>query len=141
MNAELSRWNRLSKKQEEIYHGCAQKAGITDTQFWVLYALCEAETALCQNSFCGDWCYSKQTVNTAVANLEKAGLIAMAYAEGSHKQKDIRLTQAGETFCDQYIRTLMQAESTALMHLTGEERAAFFATQEKLLNCLEKEML
>lgn len=141
MNTELSRWNQLAKKQEEIYHECAKKAGITDTQFWVLYALCEAERPLCQNSFCENWCYSKQTVNTAVANLEKSGLIALTYAEGSHKQKDIRLTPAGENFCTLHIRTLLQAESTALMHLSNEERAAFFATQEKLLNCLEKEIL
>lgn len=140
MNTALSQLNRLAKKQDEIYHRCAKKAGITDTQFWVLYALCEAEKPLCQNSFCENWCYSKQTVNAAVANLEKSGLLRLVYAEGSHKQKNITLTPEGDVFCNQHIRTLMEAEGNALMHLTQEEREHFFQLQERLLNCLEKEI-
>ena len=140
MNTELARLNRLVKQQEEIYHRCAKNAGITDTQFWVLYALCEADHAMCQNTFCENWCYSKQTVNTAVANLEKAGMLYMTYAEGSRKQKDIMLTPAGQVFCDRYIRTLMNAEQKALMELETGEREMFFGLMEKLLRCLEKEL-
>lgn len=140
MNRELSRLNRLSKRQEEIYHQCAKRAGLTDSQFWVLYALCEDECSLCQNSFCESWCYSKQTVNTAVSNLEKGGLVSLAYTEGSRKQKDIQLTEKGNAFCDQYIRSLLKAESAALMKLPQQEREAFFETLETFLNCLETEL-
>lgn len=140
MNTELSRLNKLVKKQDEIYHRCAKKAGITDTQFWVLYALCEKEKGLCQNSFCENWCYSKQTVNTAVANLEKAGLVQLSYAEGSHKRKDILLTQQGRAFCRQHIETLIQTEQNVLAALTTEERKIFSEILEKLLNCFEKEI-
>lgn len=141
MNAELSRVNRLVKKQEELYHQCAKRAGLTDTQFWVLYALCEEDAPLCQNSFCENWCYSKQTVNASVASLEKLGLLRLTYAEGSRKQKDITLTEEGEHFCDAHIRRLLRAESTALMHLSAAEREAFFKTLERLLDCLEKELV
>ncbi len=140
MNQELSRLNKLIKKQEEIYHCFAKEAGLTDTQFWVLYALCEADTALCQNTFCENWCYSKQTVNTAVANLEKAGLLALTYAQGSHKKKDIILTPAGEAFCDLHIRNLLQAEDTALMNLSTEERESFFQIFGKMLTHLEQSL-
>ncbi len=133
MNREFVRLNQLIKQQEEVYHRCAKQAGITDTQFWVLYALCEADHAICQNSFCENWCYSKQTVNTAVASLEKAGLLYMTYAEGSRKKKDIMLTQAGEAFCKKHVRTLLHAEEDALMALESEERETFFALSEKLL--------
>lgn len=141
MNTELSRLNKLSKQQDEIYHQCAKQAGITDTQFWVLYALCEREyCTLCQNTFCENWCYSKQTVNTAVANLEKAGLLSMTYAKGSRKQKDIMLTPKGKAFCDRHIRTLMQAESNALQRLTSDERENFFRLQELFLSSLQQEL-
>ncbi len=137
MNSELSKLNRLCKKQEEIYHQWAKKAGLTDTQFWVLYALCEAEKPLCQNAFCENWCYSKQTVSTAVANLEAAGLIRLDYAEGSRKQKDIILTKKGEAFCSANIRTLMQAEASALMGLEEAERETFFKVFDRFLSGLE----
>lgn len=138
MNTELSRLNRLIKKQDEIYHQYARKSGLTDTQFWVLYALCESRDALCQNSFCENWCYSKQTVNAAVASLEKAGLLRLDYAEGSRKQKELALTDAGEAFCDAHIRTFMRAEGSALLSLSAQQREDFFATMEQLLAGLEK---
>lgn len=140
MNQELSRLNKLIKKQEEIYHRFAKQAGLTDTQFWVLYALCEADTELCQNTFCENWCYSKQTVNTAVANLEKAGLLSLVYAEGSHKQKNITLTPAGEHFCDENIRNLLEAEDASLMRLSPEERETFFQIFGKMLTYLEQSL-
>ena len=141
MTAELARLNQLTKKQNELYHQCAKRANLTDSQFWVLYAVCEAEDALCQNTFCERWCYSKQTVNTAVATLEKKGLLELRYAKGSHKQKEIRLTPAGQTFCDKHIRTLMRAESGALMQLTEEECQKFFSLQERLLATLERQLI
>ena len=140
MNAELSRLNRLIKRQEELYHQCAKKAQLTDTQFWVLYALCEAEDALCQNTFCENWCYSKQTVNTAVANLEKQGLLYLAYVKGSHKQKELRLTPAGQDFCNRHVRTLLQAEGNALMKLSDSERQSFFSLLTRLLDTLEQQL-
>lgn len=136
MNRELSKFNRLAKRQEDLYHQCAKQAGLTDSQFWVLYALCEGEHALCQNAFCESWCYSKQTVNTAVANLEKAGLITMEYAQGSRKQKEIRLTPKGNAFCEKHIHSLLKAEEDALMNLPKEEREAFFKTMETFLDGL-----
>lgn len=141
MNTELARLNKLIKKQDEIYHQCAKKAGITDTQFWVLYALCEKEKGLCQNTFCESWCFSKQTAHTAVAKLEKEGLVHLAYAQGSHKQKDILLTEQGKRFCAQYIEKLVQAEQSVFQTLTKEERSFFSSILERLIQCMENELL
>lgn len=140
MNKELSRWNRLTKKQDEIYHQCAKKAGLADAQFWVLYALCEAKKPLCQNTFCENWCYSKQTVCTAVASLEKAGLVQLCFAEGSRKQKDLSLTEQGEAFCNQHVRSVQEAEEKVLEALSSEERDKFFGLLEHLLDHLDREL-
>lgn len=140
MNRELSRLNKLVKKQDKIYHQCAKKAGITDTKFWVLYALCESGGVLCQNSFCENWCYSKQTVNTAVSGLEKEGFIYLTFAIGSRKQKEIRLTEKGAAFCNQYIKTVLEAECRSLMNLSEGERKNFFKLIERILSDLESEL-
>ena len=109
-------------------------------QFWVLYALCEETQALCQNRFCEHWCYSKQTVNTAVAGLEKAGLIDLSFAEGSRKTKNLHLTEAGEAFCSRHVRTVLAAEERALNALTDMERERFFSAYERLLNGVRGEL-
>ena len=93
MDQELKKWNQLATQQDEIYHLCAKRSGLPDAQFWLLYAICETEDALCQNAFCESWCYSKQTASAAVAALEKAGLVSLTYAEGSRKQKELHLTE------------------------------------------------
>lgn len=141
MNEELGKWNRLIKRQDELYHKCARRSGLTDAQFWVLYAVCEEDQLLCQNTFCENWCYSKQTVSTAVSGLEKSGLIQLSYAKGSKKQKDITLTMDGELFCDKYIRSLQAAEEKVLKSLSHNEREAFFHTLERLQKKLENELL
>ncbi len=141
MNKDLDQWNKLVKRQDEVYHRCARKSGLADAQFWVLYALCETEQTFCQNLFCENWCYSKQTVSAAVANLERAGFLYLTFAKGSRKQKELHLTAKGETFCDQYVRTLQTAEERALERLSNEERESFFRTLSILLEGLEKEML
>lgn len=141
MNNALSALNRLVKKQEDIYHLCAKNAGLTDTKFWVLYALCASEGTLFQNTFCESWCYSKQTVNTAVASLEKDGIITLEFAEGSKKQKDMKLTAKGEAFCHRHIRPVLYAEEKSLMKLSAKERDAFLDTLERLILCLEKELI
>ncbi len=140
MNKDWSILNKLAKRQNEIYHRCAKNAGITDTKFWVLYALCESGGALCQNSICESWCYSKQTVNSAVNSLENEGMIYLEFSEGSKKQKDLKLTEKGEEFCNKHIRQVMLAECNSIMRLDSGERRNFIKTLEKLLAVLEEEL-
>ena len=138
MSEDLRKWNTLLKRQDGFYHHCAKNCGLPDTQFWVLYALCEGGPQS-QNTFCENWCYSKQTVCAACAGLKNAGLISLSFAEGSRKQKILNLTSAGKDFCDRHIRVYLKAEERALSGLAKEERAEFFRLYEQLLSHLEAE--
>lgn len=137
MNADLRKWNGLIKHQDEFYHRCAKECGLADAQFWLLYGLYGSEVPLSQNSFCVCWCYSKQTVCTAAAGLQKTGLIELSFAEGSKKSKIIKLTRKGQAFCDENIRPLIRAEEKALSSLKEDERSEFFRIYGRLLESLE----
>ncbi|MDO5733787.1 MAG: MarR family transcriptional regulator [Eubacteriales bacterium] len=146
MDQALAKLNRLFKKQNEIYRECAKNAGITESKFWLLYALCasndsKSESEFTQYNFCEDWCFSKQTINTAVSDLEKEGLIKLEFTPGSRKHKSIKLTASGEEFCQAKIRSVLRAEKKSLMKLGSEERAEFLDLLERLLLCLESELL
>ena len=140
MNKEWSVLNKLTRRQDEIYHRCAVNAGISDTKFWILYAICESGGALCQNAICQDWFCSKQTVSTAVAGLERDGILHLQFAAGSKKQKNLQLTAKGELFCDKHIRSVLNAECRALSSLPEPLRQAYLSTREKLLEVLEQEL-
>lgn len=137
MNGDLRKWNNLIKHQDEFYHNKAKECGLADAQFWILYGLCDAEKPLSQNSFCVSWCYSKQTICTAVACLEKSGYIYLSFAEGSKKRKEINLTEKGQNFCTKHIRPLQDAEEKALSSLSEEEKNEFFRIYGLLLHNLE----
>lgn len=139
MLEDLRKWNSFIKRQDGFYHSCAKKCGLPDAQFWILYAMCENTDTLCQNTFCENWCYSKQTVNAAVSALEKAGLICLRFTEKSKKRKALYLTKEGQKFCDENIREILSKEEKALLSLTNEERKQFFALYFRLITELEKE--
>ena len=141
MNSEWAELNKLTKRQEELYHRCAANAGITDAQFWVLYALCESGGSLCQNAICEDWCYSKQTVSNAVAGLQRERILVLEFAEGSKKQKELHLTHKGESFCNAYIRPVLKAECRAVSELPEEQRRIFLDAQARILETLESDLL
>lgn len=138
MNKFLEQWNNLAFHQEALYHNWAKECGLPEAQFWVLYALCEIDEPLCQNSFCEIWCYSKQTVSSAVANLEKKGLVYLDFAEGSRKKKNLHLTTKGEEFCSEHIRNLQKVEEEALSQLTEQDRNKFFEIYSQLLTILDE---
>lgn len=140
MHQELKKWNQLATRQDEIYHLCAKRSGLPDAQFWVLYAICETEEALCQNAFCESWYYSKQTASAAVAALEKAGLVYLNYVEGSRKKKELHLTQKGKQFCDQYICSVQSVEEQVLEKLSEADREDFFRIYAKILSALEQKL-
>lgn len=140
MQKELAQLNKLIKKQEGMYHQLAKKSGLTDSKFWVMYALVEAGGTLCQNVFCNHYYYPKQTVNTAVTSLEKDGYVYLELKDGSKKQKDIKLAPLGEAFCDEYIRPLMQKEEDALLALEKNQRETFFQTFAQLVAYFDEEL-
>ena len=138
MNKEWARFNKLNRRQDELYHQFAVKAKISDSQFWVLYALCENGGSLNQRSFCDKWSSSKQTVNAAVAGLQKSGLICLEFAEGSRKQKEIRLSEQGEEFVQHHILPVMEAECEVIMTLDEKQRTQFMDTMDRLLELMEE---
>ena len=70
-------FNQLYKQMDELYHAYAKACGVPDTVFWLLYSLYEGG-AYTQHELCQAWHYPPQTVNSALKNMERQGLVAPA---------------------------------------------------------------
>lgn len=70
---QLSQLNKMSNKSEALYHKVAFSIGISDSSLGVLYTLLDAEAPCSQYDLCSEWSIPKQTINTAVAALQKKG--------------------------------------------------------------------
>ena len=65
LQQQLQVLSRLYKESDHIYSRLASKLGMTDTTFWVLYAIAHSEEALTQNDLCSDFFFPVQTIHSA----------------------------------------------------------------------------
>lgn len=91
--AVLERMNQSYRESNGIYHEIAVALHLTDTMFYIFYALAEDYRPLDQHRLCTDWNLPKQTVNSAVANLIQKGLVYLEPGKG--RSKYIRPSEAG----------------------------------------------
>lgn len=136
---QLQLLNRLYKWSDRIYSGIASHFGMNDTAFWVLYAISHTDEPLTQNDLCNDWFYPVQTINSAVSNLLKKGLIELEIIPGTRNRKKLILTQAGREIAKEVIGKVDEIESNAFLMFSEEEREIYLSLFQRHLENLTKE--
>ena len=131
-------YNRTSKELEQLYHAYARRAGVSDAALWLLYVIRLGGGNLTQAAICADWHYPPQTINSALKRLEAQGLVALAPATGSKRDKAVRLTPEGEKVVGRVIDPLVEAERSALAALAPEDRAALVSLSQRYLDLLSE---
>lgn len=122
---------RLYKESDGLYSGIAARSGLTDTTFWILYAITHTEGDCTQKDLCRDWYYPAQTVNSAVAALQKKGLLTLQMIAGSKNSKRISLTAAGKDLAEHFINRIDEIEGKAFLRFSEEERMAYLTLFER----------
>lgn len=135
----LGELNKKYKEMDAIYHNLALRFGLSDTSFWILYILSETEEAITQYDLCNDWNYSKQTVNSAIASLERAGYVVKKQTFDARNRKILALTEEGKAFVRRTVERVKAAELNALRGLSCEEFTELLRLNEKYLQLFRKE--
>lgn len=138
-NKRLSEYNRIIKKNDELYHNMAKNFGMPDCAFWILYMLREEKKYLTQCSICDALYQPKQTVNSALKKLEKDGYITLE-GTGGRNGKQINLTVKGIGLASQTVDRVIDLEKKALGGLTIEEQKTFLSLFNKYTDLLETNM-
>lgn len=92
----IRRYNGLYKENNEIYHHLARHFGLSDTAFWILYTLREQGGCVSQSQLCGELFLSKQTIHSALKQLEQGGFLQLENVPNNRKNKLVRVTPPGE---------------------------------------------
>ena len=114
---------------DKLYHEYARGCGLSDCAYWMLYDLESAGGAMPQRELAEQWCYSKQTISSALKSLESKGLVALDYEEGSRRSKVVALTDAA-----------MEAEKRAFLTLAASERFELLRLVRRYASALEQEI-
>jgi len=130
-------YSRLYKEEDSLYRRLARHFGLSDSAFWIIYALEEAQRPLTQTELCGDLALSKQTVHSALKQLEQEGRIRLTGGPG--RRKYLQLTPEGQALADRAARPVLQLEERAFLGLTGEERAGLLALNRRHLELMLRE--
>lgn len=131
MKAQLIRFNQTYKGMDVLYHNYAKSLGLSDTAFWILYCISEHSGSFTQRELCRDWSFSPQTVNSALKDMEKRGLIRLIPVPENKKNKLLHLTSDGERLVAEAILPLIQAEGESFSALSEEECEQMLSLTER----------
>ena len=94
----MNEYDRIMKRQDDLYHDYASKFGLSDISFWILYVLCESDKVYTQNHIADLWHFPRQSINSAVSSLVKQGYVSLEKLSAGNS-KAIKLTEDGREFC------------------------------------------
>lgn len=137
---QLASLNQNDKILNELYHNYAASVRLSDTAFWIFYIAWTQGDGCTQKELCEAWAYSRQTVNTALKNLEKQGYIKLAFTEGNRKSKQILFTGRGKEFARKIILPLLEAERVSFGLLSEQERNDLILLSQKRTEFLKREI-
>lgn len=129
--------NRMYKSEDDLYRRLARQSGLSDAAFWILYAMEMAPEPATQTEIGSTLILSKQTINSALKQLEQLGHISLT--DGPGRKKYLQLTQRGRALADRAIRPALAVEERAFLGLTEEERTGLLALERKYLSLLLRE--
>lgn len=135
----IRRYNGLYKQNTEIYHRLARHFGLSDSAFWILYTLREAGGSVSQSQLCGELFLSKQTVHSALKQLEQGGYLQLENVPNNRKNKRVQVTPQGEQLLCQVSDPVFAMEERAFLRLSPQQRQAVLELDEALLEALRQE--
>ena len=139
LQKQLQVLNRLYKESDHIYSRLAAKLGMTDTTFWVLYAIAHSEKPMTQNDLCSDFFFPVQTIHSAINNLREDGVVELQVIPGTRNRKAILLTEKGQSFVANTINKADEVEKNAFLCFDEEEREAYLSLFSRHIEYLKSE--
>ena len=132
-------FDRLLNGLDHIYSEFSRACGLSDCAYWMLVDTSTADGSIAVSRLTSEWFYSKQTINSAIKTLTARGFATLEFAEGSRKNKVVRLTEAGMRFAEQYALPAQEAEQQAFEVLEPWEQREIMRLIEKFSHALGDE--
>jgi DNA-binding MarR family transcriptional regulator len=139
IHEHISEYLSIWKETDAQYNRIAKLSGVSDTAFWLLYCIWQFGENLTQRDIREQWSISKQTVNSALKELEKKHIISLCKSEGDKRSKLISLTEEGYEFAEKYLGAVCKAEEAAFEKMSDSERDAMLHCAQRYLDLFKAE--
>ena len=132
----LREFNRLYRKYDNICHELALAAGLSDSAFQILYALCNRGGSCPLHDICSLFGASKQTINSALRKLEETHMVYLE-SNGGRKKKAC-LTEHGREIVQHTVARLILEEDQILKSWTAKEQELYLSLTQRYLVSLRE---
>lgn len=138
--SSLKRYNHLVGEIDAVYHEASLKLGMSDSVSKILYTICNVGSSCLLHDICKQTGLSKQTVHSAIRNLEAKEMVTMELVGG--KSKKVCLTEKGEIFAQKTARRIIDMENSILSSWPKEDVQTYLELTERFLvdlkECVDK---
>lgn len=138
--SSLKRYNHLVGEIDAVYHEASLKLGMSDSVSKILYTICNVGSSCLLHDICKQTGLSKQTVHSAIRNLEAKEMVTLELVGG--KSKKVCLTEKGEIFAQKTARRLIDMENRILSSWPKEDVQTYLKLTERFLvdlkECVDK---
>lgn len=125
------RFNYLLGELNATYHDIALQLGISDSAMQILYMLCDYDGSCLLLDICRLSGLSKQTINSAIRNLEKNNIVEL---DSDHKKyKTVKLTENGKMFAENTAIKVINMETSIFSSWEKDDVDKYLELTEKYL--------
>lgn len=140
MDSWTASFDALYRKTDRLYYVISSECGLSEAAYWVMYDLYMAGASVPVQGLISSYCSSKQTISSAIRQLEAKGFAQTTFCEGSRKAKAVCLTEEGLEFAELRIKPASEAERRAFSTLDDAEQAEMLRLVNKYVQAVEVEL-
>lgn len=137
---KTEQFNLTWKNIESVYENYAKSVGMTYTSMYI-FNLIAITNDCTQSLLCEKTLLPKQTVNVAVTQFFKQGLIELREVLEDRRNKTIHLTKKGKNFSKKYVNHIMNCERKAMDSMTKEQSEQLIQSMKKYEEVFRNELL
>lgn len=138
ISQNMKRCNHLQGEIEAAYHEAALKFGLANSTQFILYTICYLGDNCPLNDVVRMTGISKQTINSAIRNMEKQGLVCLTAA--TPKTKNIVFTEKGKELAENTVIRLMEAEDAVFAAWPEDDVQKYLELNERFLHGLKEKI-
>lgn len=136
LEISVEAYREAAKELDRVWSQLSRACGLSEGEYWALVMIREGCTT--QTEISEQLSMNKQTVHSALKQLIRRGIVRLETQSGNLRVKEIVLTEAGESFTEKYVDTMMDIEERVWNELTKAERREMIRVSQKYNRLLKK---
>lgn len=131
MEVAFKEFNQILGNINAAYHEVCVKLGISDSEFDILYILCDLGDGCNQSAIYKNSGLGKTTINSAIKKMEKKGYISIE--QGTGRNTLVYLTEMGKELSAKTAERIIEIENAIFHSWSKEEQNIFVELNKKYL--------